>query len=182
MDYKKVNVLEYVKEGLEKEELMPVQATKYARIKARRGILGEKVITWSADQSGNAIIEKEASVQMNLKTKQRDWIVKKTDEEGNVLVDKNGKENIWIIDDETFMKKYELDNNNLSMYKPKGGIQTFVQIYEGINLEQWGSEMSISEGGYINITDLNDVYGISERDFNDTYKLLENEEKLSRKY
>jgi hypothetical protein len=37
-------------------------------------------------------------------------------------------------------------------------------------LEQWGSKMQIAEGGYINITDPSDMYGISERDFTDTYR------------
>ena len=31
--------------------------------------------------------------------------------------------------------------------------------------------MQIEAGGWLNITDESDIYGISERDFNDTYRL-----------
>lgn len=32
--------------------------------------------------------------------------------------------------------------------------------------------MNIAAGGYINITNPNDMYGISKRDFEDTYKVI----------
>ena len=32
--------------------------------------------------------------------------------------------------------------------------------------------MQIAKGGYINITNIEDMYGISERDFLDTYKFI----------
>lgn len=33
--------------------------------------------------------------------------------------------------------------------------------------------MQIVAGGYINITNVNDMYGISQRDFEDTYKFID---------
>ena len=33
--------------------------------------------------------------------------------------------------------------------------------------------MNIAAGGYINITNPDDMYGISERDFEDTYKVVD---------
>lgn len=35
--------------------------------------------------------------------------------------------------------------------------------------------MKIAKGGYINITNAEDMYGISERDFLDTYKFIQEE-------
>ena len=64
----------------------------------------------------------------------------------------------------------EIDPNNNLIFRPKGGVQLFVQIPDNIILEQWGSKMQIAQGGYIIITDPSDMYGISERDFTDTYR------------
>ena len=64
----------------------------------------------------------------------------------------------------------KIDPNNNLIFRPKGGVQLFVQIPDNIILEQWGSKMQIAQGGYINITDPSDMYGISERDFTDTYR------------
>ena len=36
--------------------------------------------------------------------------------------------------------------------------------------------MKIAKGGYINITNFDDMYGISEMDFNDTYKYVNNKD------
>lgn len=41
---------------------------------------------------------------------------------------KNGHSNQWIIEDSKFVKKYEIDENNSMLFKPTGGIQTFVEI------------------------------------------------------
>lgn len=41
--------------------------------------------------------------------------------------------------------------------------------------------MKIAAGGFINITNIDDMYGISKRDFIDTYKFTEEIEKKIRK-
>ena len=169
-EFKKVNVYEYVKEGLVSGKLVPIEAEKFARIIARQGNVGEVVVSWSVDKDGNEIKEKEDVVTLDKDTNNPGWIATKLDENGYPLKDKNGHLNQWIIADSTFKKKYEIDEQNPSVFKPVGGPQIFVQIPDNIILEQWGSEMKIAAGGYINITKVDDMYGISERDFNDTYK------------
>lgn len=172
-DYKKVNVLEYVRDGLKRGTLVPREAYKFARVIARKGVLGEKVISWSVDENGKEIIEKISEVKEDPATKETEWVVTKADMEGNVIIDNNGHTNDWIIENSTFKKKYEVDPNNEGLYKPKGGIQVFVQISDNIILNQWGSDMKIAKGGYINITNPDDMYGISKRDFDDTYKYVD---------
>ena len=176
MEYTKVDVSDYVKIGLESGEMIPRVAEKFARIIARQGEVGEKVISWSEDEFGNEVMEKEGVVTLDVNTKEPGWVVTKVNEIGEVIVDSNGHENSWIIEDSTFKKKYEVDLENPGLFKPKGGPQTFVQIAHNIILEQWGSEMKIAKGGYINVTNLDDMYGISERDFNDTYKFTNEKE------
>lgn len=167
---KKVNVYEYVKEGLLTGALVPFEAEKFARIIAIQGLVGEFVTSWSADENGNEVNEKDEIVTLDQKTNQPGWVATKVDENGYPLIDQNGHLNQWIIEDSTFRRKYELDPENPNLYRPIGGPQIFVQITEDITLEQWGKEMTIAAGGYINITNANDMYGISSRDFDDTYK------------
>ena len=67
------------------------------------------------------------------------------------------------------VKNNKVDPDNPKLCRSKGGIQLFVQITDNIILNQWGSDMKIASGGYINITNVDDMYGISQRDFEDTY-------------
>ena len=156
-NYQEVKVEKYVKDGLVSGKLTPIEAEKFARIIARQGTLGEEVISWSVDSLGNAIEEKRDTVKVDSKTNNLGWIVTKADEQGNPILDNNGHINQWIIEDSTFTKKYEIDPNNNLIFRPKGGVQLFVQIPDNIILEQWGSKMQIAEGGYINITDPSDM-------------------------
>lgn len=50
-EYIGVNVLKYVKEGLETGKLLPINEEKFVRITARSGIISEEIISWSVDQN-----------------------------------------------------------------------------------------------------------------------------------
>ena len=176
-NYTKVDVHQYVDMGLKNGTMIPKEAEKFARIVAKQGQVGEKVISWSVDSLGHEIQEKVAYVQNDENTNQPGWIVTKVDEDGNIMLDNNNHVNQWIIEDSVFRKKYEIDPENPTLFKPKGGPQIFVQINDNIILNQWGEDMKIAAGGYINITNINDMYGISERDFNDTYQFTEEQAK-----
>ena len=171
--YPKVDIQEYVKHCLEMGTLLPFTAEKFARIIARPGMIGEEVISWSEDKDGNEIKEKVATVKLDEKTNQPGWVVAKADENGVAVIDKNGHPNQWIIEDSKFRQKYEVDSVYPWLFKPTGGVQTFVELPQGITLEQWGGLMAIDAGGFINITKANDMYGISKRDFEDTYRVVQ---------
>jgi hypothetical protein len=165
--FTKVDGRAYAEAGIACGELTPVVAVKFARVAARRGEVGEEVISYSQ----NGIVEKIDTVKADPETGEVDWVLTKLDENGEVVVDEFGHANEWIVKHATFTKKYDLDETKEgSVYKPKGGPQVFVPIVMDVILEQWGSEMKIAAGGYINITNVDDMYAISERDFNDTYK------------
>ena len=119
------------------------------------------------------IQEKVAQVTIDEQTQEPGWIATKVNENGEPIIDNNNHLNNWIIDDSTFKKKYEVDPENPNLCKPKGGPQTFVEIPDNIILNQWGEDMAIAAGGYINITNPDDMYGISQRDFEDTYKYID---------
>lgn len=167
--FTKVSGKDYAVAGIASGELKPVVAVKFARVLARRGVVGEEVISYSQ----NGIVEKVATVTEDPETKQTGWVLTKLDENGEVLVDEFGHKNEWIVDAGTFARKYDLDETKKeSVYKPKGGPQIFVPIVMDVILEQWGSEMKIEAGGWLNITNPDDIYGISQRDFEDTYRIV----------
>ena len=45
-------------------------------------------------------------------------------------------------------------------------------LSEAIHIVQWREEWNVDAGGYINITDPEDLYVISGRDFSDTYQVI----------
>ena len=172
-EYVKVDIKEYVNEILKNNSV--IQAYKFARIIARQGSNKEEVISWSTDKDGYEVLEKRDFVKPDEKGNMP-WVVIKADSNGEPIIDENGHDNRWIIDNDTFNKKYEKDIYSL-VYKPKDGVQKFVQINDNIILNQWECDMKIAKGGFINITNPNDLYGISKRDFEDTYKIIDTLEK-----
>lgn len=91
-----------------------------------------------------------------------------------VLNNVGNRDNKWSPDNSTFQRKYEQDPSlGGNVYKPKGGPMNAAQINEPISFTTpWGEQMNIDKGGYI-LQDPNnkeDVYGISGRDFHDTYE------------
>ena len=171
--YRKVDTKEYVESGLNDGSLEVVEATKHARINAVKGEVGQEVISWSEDEDGNPIQEKIATVVADEETGETGWVVTKTDSDGNPMVDHNGHLNQWIIDDKTFHKKYEEDKEHPGIYKPAGGPQKFVKTNENLTISQWGSDMNMPKGSYINVTNPDDMYAVNPRDFNDTYTITE---------
>lgn len=168
-EYVKVDIKEYISEVLKNNSV--VEAEKFARKIAKQGSNGEKIISWSTDKDGYEVLEKRNFVRPDEKGNMP-WIVIKADSNGEPIIDENGHDNRWIIDNDTFNKKYERDTDSF-VYKPKGGIQRFVQINDNIILNQCGSDMKIAKGGFINITNPNKLYGISKRNFEDTYKIID---------
>lgn len=171
MEFKKVDVNEYVKKGLEEGILVPKIAVKFAKIIARQGIVGQKVESFTE----NGLSEKVSTVELDEVTNQPGWIATKVDLEGNIIIDEFGHKNQWIISDSEFIKKYEIDLENPTLFKPKGGPQVFVEIQDSIVFNQRGSEMNVEKGGFLNITNIDNIYGISKRDFEDTYQFVADE-------
>ena len=169
MEYRKVDTREYVEAGLADGSLEVFEASKFARIAAVKGEAGQEVISWSEDENGNPIQEKVATVSADEETGETGWIVTKTDAEGNPIIDKNGHTNQWIIDNKTFRKKYESDPDHQNIFRPVGGPQKFVETKEALTISQWGEEMNMPKGSFINITNPDDMYAINPRDFYDTY-------------
>lgn len=170
-EFKRVNIEEYVKEGLESGKLVPIQAKKTAPTHLVPGTLGEKVTSWVENEDGTPRIEREGIVERDAETGNLGWIATKVDSNGNPVIDRNGHTNQWIIKDSVFRKTYEPSKLGDNLYQKKD-VQTLVQILDNIEFEnKYGEVMNVAAGGYINITNMSRMYGVSERDFNDTHEL-----------
>lgn len=89
--------------------------------------------------------------------------------------------NKWAAETPTFNRKYEQDRTQQGVYKPKGGPMNATQINEPISFTApWGEKMSIDKGGYIlqDPNNPNDIYGISGKDFDSTYKFNEGRNRI----
>ena len=164
----KVNVKEYVDNGIENGDLVPFWAVKYGRVRARRGSVGEIVYTYT----DGGILEKENSVEVDSITGKNDWIITKCNIDGEIMIDEYGNKNEWIMSDSSFTEEYALDPALEGVFMSVDRPQLFVQALTNMIIFQNDEEMLVECGGYINITDITDCYAISERDFNDTYKVI----------
>ena len=148
------NILDYVREGIKSGNLTVDEVAKFARIYARQGIPGEEVIT----KMKNNLEETKNIVTIDKITGEPGWIVTNPD----------GEE--YIIQDSTFKKKYEIDTENPKKYKPRGVPVLSTVIEENIEfIASWGETMKISAGGSLIISTPNDIYGIQEAEFKNTY-------------
>lgn len=171
-EFKKVNIQEYVKEGLENGSLVPFQAKKTAPTQLIQGEEGQKVVSWVENEDGTERIEREGIVEVDEKTGGLGWIATKVDNEGNPVIDRNGHMNQWIIKDSVVKATYEPSNQGENLFQKKE-IQTLVQIHDNIVFEKKnGKVMNVEAGGYINITKPDGMYGISKRDFEDTHEVI----------
>ena len=111
-------------------------------------------------------------------------LVTRSDKIGHPVVDSNGHTNSWRIDIEVLRKKYDFDEDTLDrdgdvVAVPKGGVQVFKKLTEDtVFMKPWGEggalvEQKILAGGWANITDLSDVYGIAAEEFSETYEIID---------
>ena len=170
-DFIRVDVRDYVNKGIENGDLAPFWAIKYGRVRARRGTVGEVVNTYT----DGGILERENTVKVDPQTGNTGWIITKCSPDGDVIIDEYGNKNEWIMEDSDFIQEYVLDPNVDGVFKSVDGPQLFVQVLTDMVMVQGDKEMHVECGGYINITDFSSCYAISERDFNDTYRVMDTE-------
>ena len=99
-----------------------------------------------------------------------------------VLTNVGNTANKWAAETSTFNRKYEQDPTQQGVYKPKGGPMNAAQINEPISFTApWGEKMNVDKGGYIlqDPNNPNDIYGISGKDFDATYRFNENRNYLN---
>lgn len=141
-----------------------VTAEKKGAVLARAAIPGEKTDVWT----------KNGNLESLETAKEDELILTRADDDGRPVVDEHGHVNSWKISRKTFEEKYDAEHPlETGVYKPAGGPQKFVKLAENVCfIAPWGSPQKIRKGGYLNITDPGDVYGIAEEEFKETYRVV----------
>lgn len=112
-----------------------------------------------------------------------DLVATSCDKAGKSVIDKFGHVNSWKIAEDVLRKKYDFDvddynDNGKTLCTPKGGVQTFKRLTEDTTfMKPWGEggalvPQHIAAGGWANVTDPADVYGIAEDEFAETYEII----------
>lgn len=146
----------YVLEQL-KNDAAPRHYKKYARVMAERGVVGREVVT---------VMKNGLEETRNVVT---------ADENGNpgwIVTNPSGEK--YIVPHAKFIKRYEIEVGADGKHAPVGAPIEAIQIHEDITVTaSWGEEQNIAAGGYLNISNLDDIYGIQEAEFKETYALCD---------
>lgn len=144
----------YVENALKNGEITAGTYRKKAEITARKGVVGEEIVTVMVD----GLVETKNVV--------------KKDENGNtgwVVTNPSGEK--YIVEDAVFSDKYEPIEGADGKFRPKGKPVTAGKISESISfIAPWGETMNVVSGGYLVFTSMDDIYAIQEKEFFDTYE------------
>lgn len=139
-----------------------VLAIKASPVLVRKAMPGEMIRTYSQD-----------GVETVNSAGEDSFVLTKADRStGKPVIDGNGHDNSWIIEGDAFREAYRLgpDFNGEGLVDPIADLRTLVRVDKDMSvMASWGEEQSVSKGGYLNITDPNNIYAVSERDFDDTH-------------
>lgn len=160
---KKIDAIyDYVKSGIQEGSLIPLEATKVASVQARRGILGETVKTIIKSDTEEAFKETVNVVKKDKDTGELDWVVTNPDGEK------------YVVADVDFREKYDkaMDIPESDIYNPVGNPVLVVKINEDILFKApWDEDMQIKSGGFLVLAKKDDIYGIQEAEFHNTYRV-----------
>ena len=168
--FTKEQMKEYVQEKLKDTTI--IEAKKVGNTFAVQGVVGQEVITYEIDSEGKEYVEKTGVVELDPETNEPGWILCKTGKDNKPVFNQYGHTNQYIVADSKFKSMYEPSVDGPDLYS-KSQIEKFIQTEEDIVFETKYGAMVITAGGYIDITDLEEISGISEQSFNDTYMVVE---------
>lgn len=159
----------YVEAKLQSSSI--IEAKKAGNTIAVQGTEGEEVITLEVDASGKEYVERTGVVSLDPVTNKPGWILTKTGSDNQPIFNKFGHTNQYIVTDSKFKSMYEPSADGPFLYS-KSQIEKFIQSDDDITFETKYGEMVVNVGGYIKVTDLDRISGISEQSFNDTYVVV----------
>lgn len=166
----KEEMRQYVESKLQDATI--IEAKKVGNTIAFQGTVGQEIVTLEEDSDGNEYVERIGVVELDPDTNEPGWILTKTGSDNNPIFNSHGHTNQYIVTDSKFKAMYEPSEDGLGLYS-KSQIEKFIQIDEDVSFETKYGEMAITAGGYIKVTDLDRISGISEVSFNDTYTIVE---------
>ena len=128
---------------------------KHASVRARPGVPGERLET--VLRSG--LRETANTVRTDAETGRPDWIVTAD----------SGEE--YLLGDSAFRAKYAPDPASPGRYLPAGKPVPAVRLPENVRFRApWGELESVLAGGYLVIAAPDNIYGVAEEEFLNTYR------------
>lgn len=129
-----------------------IKCKKLASVYARRGIVGEKIVT--------DIDKTENTVGLDLSTGKPDW----------VITNPGGEK--YIVCDSVFTKSYEQVGTESGVYRKKA-MQLLVPCSQTVEfVPAWGGTFTVENGGYFTLNGPNDIAGIQKGAFDETYEIV----------
>ena len=170
LKFSKEEMRQYVESKLPSATI--IDAKKVGNTIAIQGTVGQEVVTLEVDADGNEYVERTGVVELDPKTNEPGWILTKTGSDNKPVFNSFGHTNQYIVPDSKFKSMYEPSQDGFCLYS-KSQIEKFIQADEDVTFETKYGEMVVNAGGYIKVTDLDRISGISEVSFNDTYTIVE---------
>ena len=144
----------------------PIMAVKDCKVKARRVQVGEVVDTRPRTSVGGKIYTFSETTRA----------VDEAKADNIAVTNPDGEE--YLLAPQKFKERYTQDKKGNIV--SKGVPQEFVVVPEDIIITptNWGGDTQvICKGGVLNVTDFNDIYGITNVAFEYTYTILKTKEK-----
>ena len=136
-----------------------------AYVSFRRAVPGEEIVS----------IDKNGVVEGTVKGREDLMVVTRCDKDGNPILNKDGKPNTWTIEEDIFKRTFSADEKT-GIALPKQEKRIFLQVDRDIDIPvSWADNgiQHVPAGGYLNITNEKDVYGIGQEEFKETYNVVE---------
>lgn len=175
LNFTKDQMRQYVEGLLPVSEV--VSAKKIGNTIAVQGTPGQEVITYEVNkETGEEYIERKGdktpTVEIDPLTGEPGWILTKTGSDNQPIINKFGHKNQYIVVDSKFKAMYEPSPDGPGLYQ-KSQIEKFIQAPEDVSFETKYGAMEVHKGGYIKVTNLDSISGISEESFLQTYSVVE---------
>ncbi len=149
-----------------------IEAKKVGNTLAVQGSVGQEVVTLEMTPNGEEYVERVGVVSLDPLTNEPGWILTKTGKDNKPLLNVFGHANQYIVVDSKFRSMYEPSPDGEGLYS-KSQIEKFIVADEDITFETKYGEMVVNAGGFIKVTDLDRISGISQTSFYDTYSIVE---------
>ena len=174
LKFTKDEMKQYVESKLADAKI--IEAKKVGNTIAVQGTVGQEVVTLEVDADGKEYVERTGVISLDPETNEPGWILTKTDSDNQPVLNSYGHTNQYIVIDSKLKSMYEPSQDGENLYS-KSQIERFIQADEDVTFETKYGEMVVNAGGYIKVTDLDRISGISEASFNDTYAIVESNNK-----
>lgn len=110
----------------------------------------------------DGFVETVGVVKLDPESNELDWVVT------------NPAGERYIVPHSKFLKKYERDQDEEGVYKSISNPVPVVQIKDNISfISSWGEKRNVVSGGYLIINPEAKIYGIQEKEFLQTYQVVD---------